>query len=286
MGTDEGHANPAVSGDEELSPVQPAPTNEQKLDDEHDEKNMMNELIRNARLATEKEQSMSLLQGIKLYPKAIGWSILISTCIVMEGYDVSLINNFYGNSQFNRKYGEPYINDQGVTDYQVSAAWQAGLSNGAVVVSSIFLFPYPEHPPIIVHNADASYFSWQGEILGLMINGYFSERFGYRYTLIACLTLIVGFITIFFTAQNVIHLQVAEILCGIPWGVFQTLTITYASEVCPVALRGYLTTYVNACWGFGQLIGIGAIVGNSWRGGEWAYRIVSIAPSLYNLPVC
>jgi hypothetical protein len=28
-----------------------------------------------------------------------------------------------------------------------------------------------------------------------------------------------------------------------PWGVFQTLCITYASEVCPVAMRGYLTTY-------------------------------------------
>ena len=37
---------------------------------------------------------MTLWQGIKLYPKAIAWSMLISTCIVMEGYDVCLINNF------------------------------------------------------------------------------------------------------------------------------------------------------------------------------------------------
>lgn len=58
-----------------------------------------------------------------------------------------------------------------------------------------------------------------------------------------CLVLIIAFTSIFFTAQNVIAIQVAEILCGIPWGVFQTLTITYASEVCPVPLRGYLTTY-------------------------------------------
>ncbi|KAI0390445.1 sugar transporter [Xylariaceae sp. FL0594] len=208
-------------------------------------KSSMRDVIQNARLATEKEHNMSLLQGIRLYPKAIGWSILISTCIVMEGYDVSLINNFYGFAQFNRKYGEPFMNSEGVTDYQVPAAWQAGLSNGATV----------------------------GEIIGLLINGYVSERFGYRWTVIACLGLLAAFTTIFFTAQNVIHLQVAEILCGIPWGVFQTLTITYASEVCPVALRGYLTTYINACWGFGQLIGIGAIVGNRWRTDEWAYRI-------------
>ena len=51
-------------------------------------------IIQNAKTATDKEQSMTLLQGIKLYPKAIAWSMLISTCIVMEGYDVCLINNF------------------------------------------------------------------------------------------------------------------------------------------------------------------------------------------------
>jgi len=60
-----------------------------------------------------------------------------------------------------------------------------------------------------------------------------------------CLVLVAAFTAIFFTAKSVVDIQIAEILCGIPWGVFQTLTITYASEVCPVALRGYLTTYVN-----------------------------------------
>ena len=110
-------------------------------------------------------------------------------------------------------------------------------------------------------------------MIGLMLNGWVSERFGYRYTVIGCLFCIVGFTAIFFTAQNVQTLLVAEILCGIPWGVFQTLTITYASEVCPVALRGYLTTYVNACWGLGQLIGIGVIRSMVGRTDEWAYRI-------------
>ena len=79
----------------------------------------------------------------------------------------------------------------------------------------------------------------------MLINGWVSERFGYRYTVMACLVLIIAWTAIFFTAQNVVALLVAEILCGIPWGVFQTLTITYASEVCPVAMRGYLTTYVS-----------------------------------------
>jgi hypothetical protein len=35
---------------------------------------------------------------------------------------------------------------------------------------------------------------------------------------------------------------------GIPWGIFQTLTTSYAAEVTPTHLRAYLTTYVNLCW--------------------------------------
>lgn len=47
-----------------------------------------------AKAATDKERSMTLLQGIKLYPKAVGWSMLLSTCLVMEGYDLVLLSRF------------------------------------------------------------------------------------------------------------------------------------------------------------------------------------------------
>jgi SP family general alpha glucoside:H+ symporter-like MFS transporter len=213
----------------------------------------MNEVTRNAKYATDKEHKMTLIQGIRLYPKAVGWSLLISTCICMEGYDVCLLSNFYAFPQFNQKYGERLPDGT----YQVPARWQAGLSNGANV----------------------------GEIIGLFINGWVSERFGYRYTVMACLILIVAFTAIFFTAQSVVSLQVAEILCGIPWGVFQTLTITYASEVCPVALRGYLTTYVNFCWGLGQEIGIGVIKSMLGRTDQWAYRIPYALQWMWPVPL-
>lgn len=106
----------------------------------------MKATIAGAKAATDKEHRMTLWQGIRLYPKAVFWSILISTCIAMEGYDVCLVNNFYAFAPFNQKYGV-----QGPDGtYQVPAAWQAGLSNGANV----------------------------GEIIGLLINGWVSERFG------------------------------------------------------------------------------------------------------------
>ncbi|KAF9893863.1 hypothetical protein FE257_010033 [Aspergillus nanangensis] len=210
-------------------------------------------VVENAKSATAKEQRMTLLQGIRLYPKAVAWSILISTCIAMEGYDISLVNNFYAFDQFNRKYGEQLPNGE----WEVPARWQAGLSNGAYV----------------------------GEIIGLFLNGWASEKFGYRYTIMACLVLLTAWISIFFTAPNVQALLAAEILAGIPWGVFQTLTITYASEVCPVALRGYLTTYVNFCWGLGQLIGVGVITSMIDRQDEWAYRIPYGLQWMWPLPL-
>lgn len=55
-----------------------------------------NEIFNHAKSATAKEQKMSLLQGVRLYPKAVCWSMLISTCICMEGYDLCLLSNFYG----------------------------------------------------------------------------------------------------------------------------------------------------------------------------------------------
>jgi len=195
----------------------------------------------NAKAATDKEHKMTLMEGIRKYPKAVGWSLLISSCIIMEGYDVSLVGNFYAFDTFNRKYGE--LTDKGT--YEVPAAWQAGLSNGCQI----------------------------GEILGLFLAGIATERFGYKYTLIGALMMVTAFITIFFTAPNIQVLLVAEILAGIPWGCFQTVTISYASEVVPVALRGYLTCYVNMCWGIGQLIGVGVIKAMLPRTDSSAYKI-------------
>jgi SP family general alpha glucoside:H+ symporter-like MFS transporter len=194
-----------------------------------------------ARDATETERHMSIMQAFKLYPKAVGWSILLSTAIVMEGYDVSLLSNFYALPQFNQKYGE--LQPDG--SYVIPAPWKSALSNGVIV----------------------------GEILGLYMTGIIQDRFGYRKTILGALVLVTCFIFVVFFAQNVQMLLAGEILCGIPWGVFQTLTTAYASEVCPVALRAYLTTYVNLCWVIGGFIASGVLRGLLELPSSWAYRI-------------
>ena len=58
-----------------------------------------------AKGAVEVEKAMTLTQAIKLYPKAVGWSVLLSTAIVMEGYDLSLLGSFYAFPPFAERYG-------------------------------------------------------------------------------------------------------------------------------------------------------------------------------------
>jgi SP family general alpha glucoside:H+ symporter-like MFS transporter len=62
--------------------------------DQDTRREVLDRVIKGAKAAAEKEQNMTLLQGIRLYPRAIAWSFLVSTIIVMEGYDICLINNF------------------------------------------------------------------------------------------------------------------------------------------------------------------------------------------------
>ena len=49
-----------------------------------------------AREAAEFEHNLTLKSAFRLYPKAIGFSIIFATAIIMEGYDLSLLGSFYG----------------------------------------------------------------------------------------------------------------------------------------------------------------------------------------------
>ena len=172
--------------------------------------------LREAQAAAEEERQTTFLQSLKLYPAAVGWSVLLSTAIIMEGYDMKLIGSLNAQPAFARRYGKPVAGG----GYEIPAPWQAGLSNGATI----------------------------GSLIGLYLNGHVSEGFGFKKTMIASLALMIGTIFIPFFAPSVEVLLIGQIFQGIPWGIFQTLTTAYAAEVCPTHLRGHLTTYVNLCW--------------------------------------
>jgi hypothetical protein len=43
-------------------------------------------LISDAKDATDREHAMTLREALRKYPKAIGWSVLLSLTVAMEGY--------------------------------------------------------------------------------------------------------------------------------------------------------------------------------------------------------
>lgn len=124
-----------------------------------------------------------------------------------------------------------------------------------------------------------------GQIIGLFINGVVSERFGYRKTMIASLFFTTAAIFILFFAPSKPVLLIGELCIGVPLGIFQTLSVTYAVEVCPVVLRCYLTTYVNLCWVIGQILGSGVLRALYDRTDQWGYRIPFALQWMWPIPI-
>ncbi|KAL1597175.1 hypothetical protein SLS60_008757 [Paraconiothyrium brasiliense] len=118
-----------------------------------------------------------------------------------------------------------------------------------------------------------------------MFAGILSDRFGYRWTLILGLIVLTGLIFIPFYAHTLTTFLVGNLLMGIPWGVFQTMTTAYAAEVCPVPLRHYLTCFVNLCWIIGQFIKAGVLVGFVDRKDEWGYKIPFAIQWVWPIPI-
>jgi MFS transporter, SP family, general alpha glucoside:H+ symporter len=60
---------------------------------------------------------------------------------------------------------------------------------------------------------------------------------------------------------------------SLPWGIFATIGPAYASEILPLALRGYLTSYTNMCFAIGQFISAGVLKSFLNRPDSWSYKI-------------
>lgn len=99
----------------------------------------------------------------------------------------------------------------------MTAAWQGGLNNANGV----------------------------GAFFGALLNGWLVNKFGQKRVLIGALAALSAFIFIVFFGPNTVALLIGWLLCGIPWGIFATSAPAYASEVLPLRLRVYMTSYTN-----------------------------------------
>ncbi|KAM0432223.1 hypothetical protein ACHAPT_004759 [Fusarium lateritium] len=207
-----------------------------------------------AHQATAQEHSFGVFQALKTYKRAAFWSVLISTTVIMEGYDVTLLSSFYAYPRFREKYGAWLDEENG---YQISANWQQRFNCLGALAN----------------------------IIGAMMNGWATAKWGHRKVLMVSLFWLTAFIFVVFFAPNIHVLLAGQFLCNIPWGVFATTGPSYAAEVTPLAIRGYLTAYVNLCWCIGQFISAGVLKGLVNNPTPWSYRVPFAIQWVWPIPL-
>ncbi|KAI8628190.1 sugar transporter-domain-containing protein [Xylariaceae sp. FL1651] len=204
-------------------------------------------LATEANEANESERNMTLRDAFKIYPKAVGWSVVASSSLIMAAYGTTIIGEAQVFPAFRNKLGNELL----------SGSWQKGVSAGANV----------------------------GQILGLQIAAIMSERLGYRWTIISASLATVASVFIPVFAESLPVFVAGQILLFILWGAFQLVTVAYAAEVCPVPLRHYLAVFVFLCWVVGQLIASGVLVAFEWMQDDWGYRAPIALQWVWPVPI-
>ncbi|KIV88862.1 hypothetical protein, variant 1 [Exophiala mesophila] len=193
-----------------------------------------------ARVAADEEHGHTFFEAARLYPTAIGWSLFFSLGVIMCAFDPQLLGQLYATPAFQRDFG--YLYDGG---YIISAPWQTGLSMGSPI----------------------------GQVVGALFAAYPMEWYGRKKTFGACVILTSAFIFIQFFARSLPVLLVGELLGGLVLGCYAVIAPAYASEVCPLALRGVLTSCTNICFVTGQLLANGVNAGTHVLDSHWAYSL-------------
>ncbi|KAH8897920.1 putative MFS alpha-glucoside transporter [Thozetella sp. PMI_491] len=212
------------------------------------------ELIHRAEAGHSADRKLTIRQALSKYKKAVFWAMFLSTSLIMEGYDLVIITSFYGQTQFKNRFG---VYDEASGGNLITPEWQSGLSNSSLV----------------------------GQLFGLLINAYTQDRFGNRPTMMFFMTWMAAMIFIPVFAPSLPVLAFGEAMCGISWGVFQTLSTTYASEIVPTILRPYVTAYVCMCWGAGILLSSGVVRAVTGIDGDLGWRLPFVLQWVWPVPL-
>lgn len=141
----------------------------------------------------------------------------------MESYDVFLCNNFVALPAFKNKYG---VWDEASGQYVIVTAWQSALQVSGQL----------------------------GALIGVFLAGPLTSRIGYRWATITALMLLNCFIFVFYFAESLPVIFVAQILEGLPWGIFIANAPAYCSEIVPMKLRAPATQMLQMFWAIGSII--------------------------------
>ncbi|KAM0690266.1 hypothetical protein Q7P36_009033 [Cladosporium allicinum] len=219
-----------------------AQEHEQRNDSIYAEKADVSDFKASAIEAENAEHNMTVLQAVRAYPMASFWAFVMSCTIIMESYDVFLMGNFVALPAFTQDYG---IWNELKQEYVIAPAWQSALQCSGQL----------------------------GALIGVFVAGPLTSQIGYRYATLTGLMLLNVFIFSFYFANSLPVMFIAQLLEGIPWGIFIANAPAYCSEIVPIQLRAPATQMLQMFWAIGSII-VGAVTYhyNTFPGDE-AYRI-------------
>ncbi|KAK1070697.1 hypothetical protein LTR12_000085 [Friedmanniomyces endolithicus] len=230
----------------------------QELEVEHDavyaEKSGLASYKADAIEAENLEHNMTVIQAIKAYPMASFWAFVMSCTIIMESYDVFLMGNFVALPAFTAKYG---VWDPATQANVVVPQWQSALQVSGQL----------------------------GALIGVFIAGPLTSRIGYRYATLTGLMLLNIFIFAFYFASSLPVIFVAQLLEGIPWGIFIANAPAYCSEIVPIKLRAPATQMLQMFWAIGSIIVGGVTFRYNTITTEEAYKIPIALQWLFPTPL-
>jgi len=145
----------------------------------------------------------------------------------MESYDVFLIGNFVALPAFREQYG---VWNEASQSKVIVTKWQSALQVSGQL----------------------------GALIGVFLAGPLTSRIGYRYATLTGLMLLNVFIFVFYFANSMPVIFVAQLLEGVPWGIFIANAPAYCSEIVPIKLRAPATQMLQMFWAIGSII-VGAV---------------------------
>lgn len=145
----------------------------------------------------------------------------------MESYDVFLCNNFVALGAFKNHYG---ILDEATGKMVIATEWQSALQVSGQL----------------------------GALIGVMLAGPLTSRIGYRWATLVALMALNAFIFSFYYAESLPVIFVAQLLEGLPWGIFIANAPAYCSEIAPIQLRAPTTQMLQMFWAIGSIV-VGAV---------------------------
>ncbi|KAI5456779.1 general substrate transporter [Mariannaea sp. PMI_226] len=194
---------------------------------DYDEKAKVADYKADAVEAENAEHNMGVLEAVRAYPMASFWAFVMSFTIIMESYDVFLIGNFVALPAFTAKYG---VYDAATDKNVIVTKWQSALQVSGQL----------------------------GALIGVFVAGPLTSRIGYRWATISGLMLLNAFIFVFYFAESMPVIFVAQLLEGVPWGIFIANAPAYCSEIVPIKLRAPATQMLQMFWAIGSII-VGAV---------------------------